>query len=168
MWFAPDTGRGRGRTGFLLLLLHLTPFWGLAMKTGLDRKSLLWLVVAILPLAMAPAGYSQQNPNLDKHGRRIEKRLAKYREGSFMEVDLRDGSQRLGSLGALSGDNFQMIDTDNNKTVTFAYDDVSAVHKSTEYIGEGSEPGHRPRFLVPVLISAAAAAAAVAIVETVR
>jgi hypothetical protein len=138
------------------------------MKTGLDRKSFLWLAVAVLPLTMAPAAYSQQNPNLDKHGRRIEKRLAKYRVGSFMEIDLRDGSQRLGSLGALSGDTFQMTDTDNNKTVTFAYDDVATVHKSTEYIGEGSEPGHRPRFLVPVLISAAAAAAAVAIVETVR
>jgi hypothetical protein len=138
------------------------------MKTGLDRKSFLWLAVAVLPLTMVPAAYSQQNPSLDKHGRRIEKRLAKFRAGSFMEIDLRDGSQRLGSLGALSGDTFQMTDTDNNKTVTFAYDDVATVHKSTEYIGEGSEPGHRPRFLVPVLISAAAAAATVAIVETVR
>lgn len=138
------------------------------MKTGLNQKPLLWLVIAVLPLAMAPAAHSQQNPNLDKHGRRIEKKLAKYRAGSFVQIDLRDGSQRLGSLGALSGDTFQMIDTDNNKMVTFAYDDVATVHKDTEYIGEGSEPGHRPRLLVPVLISAAAAAAAVAIVETLR
>jgi hypothetical protein len=142
--------------------------WGPVMTIGLDRKSLLILVVAVATFAVTPAAFAQQNPNLDKHGRRIEKRLAKFRGGSFVQIDLRDGSQRLGSLGALSGDTFQMIDTDNNKIVSFAYDDVATVHKSTEYIGEGSEPGHRPRFLVPVLISAAAAAATVAIVETVR
>ena len=138
------------------------------MAICLDRKLLLILVVAVTAFAAAPAAFAQQNPNLDKHARRVEKRLAKFRTGSFMEIDLRDGSQRLGSLGTLSGNTFQMIDTDNNKAVTFAYDDVATVHKSTEYIGEGSEPGHRPRFLVPVLISAAAAAATVAIVETVR
>lgn len=138
------------------------------MTICLDRKLLLILVVAVTAFAAAPAAFAQQNANLDKHARRVEKRLAKFRTGSFMEIDLRDGSQRLGSLGTLSGNTFQMIDTDNNKAVTFAYDDVATVHKSTEYIGEGSEPGHRPRFLVPVLISAAAAAATVAIVETVR
>jgi hypothetical protein len=138
------------------------------MKTGLIGKSLLWLAVAVLPLAIAPAAYSQQNPNLNRHARRIEKKLAKYRAGSIVQIDLRDGSQSLGSLGALSGETFQMTDTDNNKTATFAYDDVATVHKGTEYIGEGSEPGRRPRFLVPVVIGAAAAAAAVAIVEAVR
>jgi hypothetical protein len=138
------------------------------MKTGLDQKCLLWLAVAVLPFTMAPAAYSQQNPNLDKHARRVEKKLSKFRPGSFVQIDLRNGSQSLGSLGALADDSFQLTDTDNNKTETFAYDDVAEVRKGKEYIGEGSEPGHRPRFLVPVVLSAAAAAAAVAIVETVR
>jgi hypothetical protein len=138
------------------------------MKTGLDRKLLLWLAIVGIPFATVPAAYSQQNSSLDRHARHIEKKLARYRAGSFVQIDLRDGSQSLGSLGSLGDSTFQMTNTDNNKTETFAYDDVAEVRKGTEYIGEGSEPGHRPRFLIPVVITAAAAAAAVAIVETVR
>jgi hypothetical protein len=143
-------------------------FWGLAMKTGLHGKSLLRLAIVILPLVVAPAAFSQQNPNLDKHARKVEKKLARFRNGSFVQIDFRNGSQSIGSLGTLSAASFQIADADNNQQETYSYDDVADVRKGRQYIGEGSEPGHRPRFLVPVLVSAAAAAATVAIVESVR
>jgi hypothetical protein len=138
------------------------------MKTGLNGKSLLRLAIAVLLFAIAPAAFSQQNPNLDKHARKVEKKLSKFRNGSFVQIDFRNGSQSLGSLGTLSAATFDVTDADNNQKETYNYDDVASVRKGKEYIGEGSEPGHRPRFLIPVLVSAAAAAATVAIVETVR
>jgi hypothetical protein len=168
MWFAPVAEYDRARIGFLAFLLLRIPFLGAVMKTRMGQKSLLWLVVAALSMAMAPAAFAQQNQNLDKHGRHIEKRLAKYCTGSFVQIDFRNGSQSLGSLGSLSASSFQMTDAENNQQETYSYDDVADVRKGRQYIGEGSEPSHRPRFLLPVLISAAAAAATVAIVETVR
>jgi hypothetical protein len=138
------------------------------MKTGLDRKSLLVLAVAVIAFAVSPAAFPQQNPNLDKHARKVEKRLSKFRAGSFVQIDFRNGSESLGLLGPLSEATFQMTDADNNQKETYNYEDVADVRKGKEYIGDGSEPGHRPRLLVPVVIGAAAAAAAVAIVETVR
>jgi hypothetical protein len=138
------------------------------MTIGLDRKSLLFLAVVITTFAVTPSAFAQQNPNLDKHARKVEKKLSKFHSGSYVQVELRDGSERLGALNALSDSTFQIANADNNKLETYAYDDVADVRKGKEYIGDGSEPGHRPRFLVPVIISAAAAAAAVAVVETVR
>ncbi len=138
------------------------------MKRILDRKLVFCLAVALATIAAAPVALTQQNPSLDKHARKIEKKLTRYPKGYYVQVDLRDGSASLGALGALSGSSFQMTDADNNRTVTFAYRDVSEVHKGEQYIGEGSEPGHRPHLLLPVLIGAAAAATAIALVETLR
>jgi hypothetical protein len=138
------------------------------MKIALDRKSLLCLLVAFAVCTAVPAAQAQQSSNLDKHSRKIEKKLSKFRTGSLVQIDFRNNSESLGSLGALSGATFQVTSADNNKTETYAYGDVSQVRKGKEYIGEGSEPGHHPRLLLPIIIGAAAAAAAVAIVEVVR
>jgi hypothetical protein len=138
------------------------------MKIGLNHKLLLCLAVFFATFAIVPAAFAQENPNLDKHARRIEKKLSKLHAGSFVEIDFRDNSSSLGSLGRLSATSFQITDADNNQTETFAYGEVAQVRKGKEYIGEGSEPGHRPRLIVPIVIAAAAAAAAVAVVETVR
>jgi hypothetical protein len=98
----------------------------------------------------------------------MEKRLAKYRAGTFLQVELRDSSETIGSLGALSDASFNFTSSDSNRTVAIAYGDVENVKRGTEYIGEGSESGRHLRFLVPALISVAAAGAAFAIVEAVR
>jgi hypothetical protein len=138
------------------------------MKIALDRKSLLCLVVAFTLLATVPAAFTQQNPNLDKHARRIEKKLTKFRAGSFVQIDLRNDSMSLGSLGSLSESTFQVVDSDTNKAVTFAYSDVASVHKGMQYIGEGSEPGHRFHISLPVLIAAGAVAAGAATYFAIR
>ena len=136
------------------------------MRIVMDRRSTLCLAIAFAMLSLLPATPAQQNPNLDKHARRVEKKLSKFSPGSLLEIDLRNNSERLGSLGALSAETFQVTDTDNNKSETYAYSDVARVRKGKEYIGEGSGGEHHVRLLVPIIIAAAAAGAAVALVET--
>ena len=46
--------------------------------------------------------------------------------------------------------------------------DLASVSKGKEYIGEGSGPDHHVRLLVPLIVGAVAAGAAVAIVEALR
>jgi len=138
------------------------------MKIGLDRKSLLCLVVAFTLCATIPVAFAQQNPNLDKHARRIEKKLSKLRAGSYVQIDLRNNSVSLGSLGSLSDSTFQVVDSDTNKPVTFAYSDVAGVHKGTEYIGEGSESGRHFHIGLPVLIAAGAVVAGAAVYLAIR
>jgi len=142
--------------------------WGPIMNIGLDRKSLFCLAFVFTTLAIVPAAFTQQNPNLDKHARKIEKRLSKLRAGSFVQLDLRNDSTSMGSLGALSAATFQVTDSDNNKTETFAYSDVAQVHKAKQYIGEGSEPGRHLHLSVPLLIAAGAVAAGAAIYLAIR
>ena len=87
-------------------------------------------VVALLA-AVAPA-QAQSSAPLDKHSRRIEKRLAKFRQGTFLDFEFRDSSQTFGSLGPLSAASFQFTDSDSNKTQTHSYSDLVRSEK-----GEG-------------------------------
>ena len=115
-----------------------------------------------------PAGQAQTAPQLSKHARRMEKRLARYGSGTFVDLAFRDSTQSYGSLGELSAASFQFTDSDSNRVETRAYDDIVNVKKAKEYIGSGSEPGRHIHLLVPILIGAGAAAAAFVIVEALR
>jgi len=137
------------------------------MTTSFNRKSVLFLAAVVLTLAAVSAAQAQQTPNLDKHARKIEKRLLKFRPGSYVDIGFRNGSESLGSLGHLANATFQITDADNNQTETFAYNDVEQVRKGKEYIGEGSEPGHHIH-LRPILIVSGAVAAGAASYLAVR
>ena len=130
------------------------------------RKSIVSLAIAWALIAVVPASQAESAARIDKHTRKIEKRLAKYRTGAFLQVDLRDNTEVLGSLGELSGTTFLLTSSDNNRKMTISYADVAQVKKGREYIGEGSEPVHHIPHLAPILIGAVAAGAAVALVET--
>jgi hypothetical protein len=132
------------------------------------RKSFLSIAIACAVIATFPACHAATAPPLDKHARKIEKRLARFRPGTYLDLAFRDSSQTYGSLGALSDASFQFTDADSNRVQTRSYDDVASVKKAKEYIGSGSEPGRHIHLLLPVLIGAGAAAAAFAIVEVVR
>ena len=120
------------------------------------------MALAGVIFAVVSPSQAQSSAPLDKHARRIEKRLAKYGSGTFLQFDFRDSSESFGALGALSDASFQFIDADSNKTQTRRYADLAQVKKGKEYIGAGSEPGHHVRLLVPLLIGAGAAAAGIA------
>jgi hypothetical protein len=134
------------------------------------RKSAVYFLVVValastaLLAATAPA-QAQSSAPLDKHARRIEKRLAKFRQGTFLDFEFRDSSKTFGALGPLSPASFQFTDSDSNKTQTHLYSDLVHVKQAREYIGEGSEPRHHVRLLVPVLIGAGVAAAGIATYE---
>ena len=134
----------------------------------LRRNSCLLTAVAFASIALTATIQAQSPAKIEKHARKIEKRLAKYRTGTFVQVDLQDRSQAMGSLGDVSDATFQITDSDNNKVETFGYANVARVNKAKEYIGAGSEPGHHIHLLVPVLIVAAAAGGGVAAYEATR
>ena len=131
-------------------------------------NSLLLVAIAFASIALAPASRAESSEKLEKHARKIEKKLAKYRTGTLLQVDLRDNSEALGSLGDVSDATFQITNADSNKVQTFSYADVTRVRKTKEYIGAGSEPEHHFRLWVPVVIAAAAAGGGIAAYEATR
>jgi hypothetical protein len=131
-------------------------------------NSLLLVAIAFASIALAPTSRAQSSEKIEKHSRKIEKRVAKYRTGTLLQVDFRDNSQALGSLGNVSDATFQVTNTESNKVQTFNYDDVTRVKKTKEYIGAGSGPELHFHHWVPVLIVAAAAGGGIAAYEAVR
>jgi hypothetical protein len=134
----------------------------------LRRNSCLLVAVAFAFIALAPTIQAQSSAKIEKHARKIEKRLAKYRTGTFVQVDLQDRSEAMGSLGDVSDATFQITNSDSNKVQTFNYADVARVTKGKQYIGAGSESGLHFHHWVPVLIVAAAAGGGVAAYEATR
>ena len=137
------------------------------MKIGLFSQCVTRVSIACLLVAAVPACQAGTVTPLDKHARKVEKHLSKFRSGTYLRFDFRDNTQSYGSLGALSDASFQFTDTDSNKLETRSYDDLAHVTKGAEYIGAGSE-SHHSRLLVPLLVGAVAAGTAAAIVAVVR
>jgi hypothetical protein len=131
-------------------------------------KSIVPLAVACAFCAGALSSPAQSPVPLNRHARRIEKRLTKFPQGTILDFEFRDSSQTFGALGALSATSFVFTDSDSNMTQTHFYSDLADVKKAKEYIGEGSEPRHHVRLLVPVLIGAGAAAAGIVAYEVLR
>jgi hypothetical protein len=129
-------------------------------------RSIVHAAIALALIAIVPASLADSAARSDKHARKIEKRLAKYRTGAYLQVDLRDNTEVLGSLGQLSDATFLLTSADSNRKITISYADVAQVKKGKEYIGEGSEPAHHIPHLVPILIGVVAAGAVIALVET--
>lgn len=127
------------------------------------------LVAGIFLIAgFALTSRAQSAEKIEKHARKIERKVAKYRTGALLQVDFRDNSEALGSLGDVYDATFQVTNADSNKVQTFNYADVTRVRKTKEYIGAGSEPEHHFHHWVPVFIVAAAAGGGVAAYEAIR
>ena len=134
----------------------------------LRSNSLLLIAVIFLMVGLTTACRAESSAKVEKHARKIEKKLAKYRTGTLLQVDFRDNSEALGSLGDVSDATFQVTNTDSNKVQTFNYADVTRVKRTNEYIGAGSEPGHHFHHRVPVLVVAAAVGGGVGAYEAIR
>jgi hypothetical protein len=131
-------------------------------------NSLLLVAITFASIALAPTSRAESSANTEKHSRKIEKKVAKYRTGTLLQVDFRDNSEALGSLRDVSDATFQITNADSNKVQTFNYADVTRVKKTNEYIGAGSEPGRHFHHWIPVFIVAAAAGGGVAAYEAIR
>ncbi len=133
----------------------------------LRSNSCILIAIAFASIALAPTSRAESSAKMEKHARKIEKRVAKYRAGTLLQVDFRDNSEALGSLGNVSDATFQITNADSNKMQTFNYADVTRVKKTNEYIGAGSEPGRHFHHWIPVLIVAAGAGGGVAAYEAI-
>jgi hypothetical protein len=149
----------------LLMNRVLTSFVSLFNRKSTIRILAIPAFATFALLAAATLAPAQTSAPLDKHARRIEKRLTKYRQGTFLDFQFRDSSQTFGSLGQLSEASFQFTDADSNKTQTHYYSELAHVTNAKEYIGEGSEPRHHIHLLVPVIIGAGIAAGGIAAYE---
>lgn len=132
------------------------------------RTSAARLALASMLLACASAAQAQNSSQLDKHARKVQHRLAKYRTGSYLHLMLRDDTSSYGALGTLSDASFTFTSADTNATTTYTYDDIDRVRTDQEAIGEGSEPHHHIRHLVPILVTVAAVGAGAVAYEAVR
>ena len=146
----------------------LSRFLSLVHRTSAVHSLFAMALASVALLAAVPPALAQSSAPLDKHARRIEKRLAKYRQGTFLDVEFRDSSQTFGALGPLSPASFQFTDSDSNKVQTHSYSELVHVKQAREYIGEGSEPRHHVRLLVPVIVGAAVAAGGIAAYEVLH
>jgi hypothetical protein len=128
------------------------------------RMTLTCLMLASVLLACAPGGQAQAS--LDKHARKIHKKLVRYPAGSYLHLILRGSSDNYGALGTVSDASFTFKSADTNAVSTYSYSDVARVKTDREPIGQGSEPEHhyiRPRTLI--IVGVLAAGAGVAAVE---
>ena len=123
------------------------------------------VAVTLLMVGFGPAYGAESSATTEKHTRKLEKKVAKYRTGTLLQVDFRDNSEALGFLGDVSGATFQITNADSNKLQTFNYDDVTRVKKTREYIGAGSEQGHHFRLWVPVVVGTLVAGGVVTAME---
>jgi hypothetical protein len=113
-------------------------------------------------------GQAQSSNSLTKHGRKVHHKLARYSSGRYLHLVLRDDGNNYGALGTLSEDSFTFTSADSNSTATYSYNDVDKVKTDKEPIGEGTEPRHHIRHLVPIVVTAAAVGAAGAVYAAER
>jgi hypothetical protein len=135
------------------------PMMHLFSGRSIARLALAWTLIGTVPACLA-----QTTPNLDKHARKIHKKLAKYKTGSYLRVVLRDDTERDGALGSLTDSSFTVTNGENNTPETHAYSEVARVTRGKEYIGQGSAPAvianHPIRLaIIGVLVAGAIVAA---------
>lgn len=132
------------------------------MKCTFAAKSVVRLALTWTLIAAIPACQAESTVSLDKHARKIHHQLAKYDPGTYVDLEFRDGSSSAGDLSALAAGSFTITNEENNLPETHSYGDVVKVWRGKEYIGKGSESGHRIRLWIPVVASVLAGGAAAA------
>lgn len=125
--------------------------------TSIIRIVFLCTLLAPLPLSRMGFCNAETTQHMEKHTRKIEKKLTKYAPGTYLRIVFRDHSESLGIVGRLETTSFTFTDADSNATQSYQYADVASVEKGETYVGEGSRRRHLPRLLVFGLAGAAAA-----------
>jgi hypothetical protein len=143
-----------------LLIFTEGPMLDIFRSKSIVRLMLAWTLIAVVPVCQA-----QSTANLDKHSRKIHRKLAKYPPGTYVRVVLRADPDKYGALGAISETTFTIRNAESNAMETHAYSEVARVEKGKEYIGAGSEPEHHVHWLMLGIIGVFAVGAVVTAVE---
>jgi hypothetical protein len=138
------------------------------MKSFFRRSSVLAFALVLSLLGnsvLAPA--QSAAPPLDKHSKKIQKKLANYPEGSYLHLVMADAPDAYGRLGTMSETGFTFTAADNNAPANLRYSAVEKVKDDDQRVGRGAEPIHI-RHLVPILITVGAAAAGFATYQAIK
>ena len=122
---------------------------------------IVYMCALVAPLLFSQVALcsAESTQHMDKHTRKIEKKLTTYDPGTYLRIVFRDHSESLGIVDRLGATSFTFTDADSNSTRSYQYADVAVVEKGETYIGEGSRRRHLPRLLVFGMAGAAAAGA---------
>ena len=123
------------------------------------RIALLCALLAPLPFSQMGLCRAESATHMEKHTRKMEKKLTESAPGTYLRIVFRDHSESLGIVSRLEATSFTFIDADSNATRSYQYADVASVEKGETYVGEGSRRRHFPRLLVFGLAGAVAAGA---------
>lgn len=135
------------------------------MKTHFRTRTIALLAVALAWTALLPMCGAQNSNTMDKHARKVMKTLSKYDKGTYLHLEMRDGSDLYGTLGSMQDTTFGFVDSDNNAAQTVAYGNVDRVRHDAQSVSERDYP--RPhRHLLPLLLIGAAGAAGTAVYFT--
>ena len=136
---------------------------------SLFRRSSMLALPLVLSLGfnaiLAPAQSAALS--LDKHARKIQNKLAKYSQGSYLHLVMNDAPDAYGRLGTLSETGFTFTVADNNAPAVIRYSAVDKVKDDDQRVGRGAEPIHF-RHWVPIAITVGAAAAGFATYQAVK
>ena len=134
--------------------------------TSIVCSTFVCALLASAPICQAPLCRAESAAHVAKRVRKVQKKLAKYRPGTYLRIVFRDHSETLGTVGMLKVTTFTFTNADTNATQAYSYSDVAHVQKSKTYVGEGSVRRHRPRLLIPAIAGLAAAGAVAAMLGT--
>lgn len=135
------------------------------MNTHFRTRTIALLAVALAWTALLPMCRAQNSHSLDKHARKVLKTLSKCDKGTYLHLEMRDGSDLYGTLGSMQDSTFGFVNSDSNATQTVAYENVDRVRHDAQSVGEREYP--RPhRHLLPLLLIGAAAGASAAVYFT--
>jgi cellobiose phosphorylase len=107
---------------------------GLAMALAL---------VAFTPVCQARSNPDKQAQKAEKHAQKIQKKLARYKTGTYLHLVLNNNAETSGTLNTLSDTSFTFNNAETNAKETHLYSDVYQVEKGKAVIGQGSAPHHR-------------------------
>jgi hypothetical protein len=110
------------------------------MRLNNGGKIALCLAVALV--MCVPVCLAKSNSNVDKHAQKMQKKLAKYKSGTLLHLELNNNTDCTGTVNTLSDTSFIFNNSENNAKETHLYSEVASVEKGTTYIGEGSAPKH--------------------------
>lgn len=123
------------------------------------RIALMCALLAPLPFSQMGLCRAESVRHMEKHTRKMEKKLTEHAPGTYLRIVFRDHSEGVGMVSRLDATSFTFTDADSNATRSYRYADVASVEKGETYVGEGSRRRHLPRLLVFGLAGAAAAGA---------
>lgn len=137
------------------------------MSASFRHPSVLILALVLSLFGGTIFASAQTASQLDKHARKIQHKLTKYRQGSYLHLVLSNAPDTYGALGALSDASFTFTSAETNASTTYRYDEVDRVKTDKQTIGQGAEPIHI-RHIVPIVITGAAIAAGALTYEAVH